>query len=151
MELKYLIIHCTATREGMEVSSDKLRKMHTAPISQGGRGWKQVGYTDMIHLNGTVERLVKNNEDGVVDPREVTNGAKGYNSTSRHIVYVGGLDATGKPKDTRTSSQLKSLRKYVADFKLKHPTVKIIGHRDVNKNKACPCFDVAKWMKEEKL
>ena len=44
----------------------------------------------MIHLDGRVERLVNNNEDANVDPWEITNGAKGYNSVSRHIVYVGG-------------------------------------------------------------
>ena len=99
--LKYLVIHCTATPEGRPVSSDEIRHWHTAPLSKGGRGWKQVGYTDMIHLDGKIERLVDNNEDITVDPWEVTNGAKGYNSMSRHIVYVGGLATDGKtPKDT---------------------------------------------------
>ena len=82
-KLKYLVIHCTATPEGREVSSAEIRRWHTSPASQGGRGWKQVGYTDLFHLNGGVERLVDNNEDAQVDPWEVTNGAKGYNSVSR--------------------------------------------------------------------
>ncbi len=47
------------------------------PVTKGGRGWKQVGYTDLFHLNGGVERLVNNNEDANVDPWEVTNGASG--------------------------------------------------------------------------
>ena len=101
-KLKYLVIHCTATPEGREVSSADIRKWHTSPVAQGGRGWKQVGYTDLFHLNGGVERLVENNEDAQVDPWEVTNGAKGYNSVSRHIVYAGGVEKDGKtPKDTR--------------------------------------------------
>ena len=91
-KLKYLVIHCTATPEGREVSSADIRKWHTSPVAQGGRGWKQVGYTDLFHLNGGVERLVENNEDAQVDPWEVTNGAKGYNSVSRHIVYAGGVE-----------------------------------------------------------
>ena len=83
-------------------------------LPQGGRGWKQVGYTDLFHLNGGVERLVENNEDAQVDPWEVTNGAKGYNSVSRHIVYAGGVEKDGKtPKDTRTGCQKKALEKYV--------------------------------------
>ena len=105
--LKLLVIHCTATPAGREVSADDIRRWHTSPLHKGGRGWSQVGYTDMIHLDGTVERLVANNEDDVVDPWEVTNGAKGHNSTARHIVYVGGVDIDGKtPKDTRTTKQL---------------------------------------------
>ena len=82
-KLKYLVIHCTATPEGREVSGAEIRAWHTNPVSKGGRGWKQVGYTDLFHLNGGVERLVNNNEDANVDPWEVTNGVAGYNSVSR--------------------------------------------------------------------
>lgn len=116
-ELKYLVIHCTATPEGREVTAADIRRWHTSPLSQGGRGWRQVGYTDIIHLDGKVERLVDNNEDANVDTWEVTNGAKGYNSVSRHIVYSGGMtrDMT-KAKDTRTQAQRDAMRDYVIDF-----------------------------------
>lgn len=147
--LEYLVIHCTATPEGREVSSSEIRRWHTSPVSQGGRGWKQVGYTDMIHLDGRVERLVPNNEDANVDPWEITNGAKGYNAISRHVVYVGGVDANDvkKARDTRTPAQKEALKRYVLDFHKRFPKVKIIGHREVAK-KACPSFDVQKWLKE---
>lgn len=147
--LQYLVIHCTGTPEGREVSADAIRHWHTDPESKGGRGWKQVGYTDMIHLDGRVERLVKNNEDTQVDPWEITNGAKGYNAISRHIVYVGGVDANDVKKaiDTRTPAQKEALKRYVLDFHKRFPKVKIIGHREVA-NKACPSFDVQKWLKE---
>lgn len=147
--LKYLVIHCTATREGREVSSNEIRHWHTDPVSKGGRGWKQVGYTDMIHLDGRVERLVKNNEDEWVDPWEITNGVAGYNSASRHVVYVGGYAADGQTvKDTRTSAQGAALEKYVREFHRRHPRVKIVGHNELAA-KACPCFDVQKWLKEK--
>lgn len=147
-QLLYLVLHCTATPEGREVSSSEIRHWHTDPEPKG-RGWKQVGYTDMIHLDGNVERLVNNNEDAWVDPWEITNGAKGYNSVSRHVVYVGGVDANNrkKAKDTRTAAQKEALKKYVLDFHKKFPRVKIIGHYQVA-NKACPSFDVPKWLKE---
>lgn len=145
-KLQYLVIHCTATPEGREVSAADIRRLHTSPPPVG-RGWKQVGYTDMIHLDGRVERLVNNNEDANVDPWEITNGAKGYNSVSRHIVYVGGVDATNvkKAKDTRTEAQKEAMKKYVLDFHKRFPRVKIIGHRDVAA-KACPSFDVEVWL-----
>jgi hypothetical protein len=147
-ELKYLVIHCTATREGREVSAAEIRRWHTSPVSAGGRGWKQVGYTDLVHLNGSVERLVANNEDAWVDDWEITNGAKGYNSVSRHVVYAGGVAADGKTaKDTRTTAQKAALEKYVKDFHAAHPKVKIIGHNQVAA-KACPSFDVQAWLRE---
>ena len=104
--------------------------------------------TDLIHLNGEIERLVDNNEDANVDPWEITNGAKGYNSISRHVVYVGGVVADGKTtKDTRTKAQRAAMESYVKEFHRKHPNVRIIGHREVDA-KDCPSFDVQVWLKE---
>ena len=144
--LKYLVIHCTATPEGREVTGAEIRRMHCSPVSAGGRGLKQVGYTDIIRLDGTVERLVDNNEDANVDPWEITNGAKGYNSVSRHVVYAGGCDRSMNPKDTRTPAQRKAMEAYVKDFHRRFPDVRIIGHNEVAA-KACPSFDVQKWLK----
>ena len=127
-KLKQLVIHCTATPEGREVSADEIRRWHCAPLSEGGRGWRQVGYTDLIHLDGTVERLVDNNEDDVVDPWEITNGAAGHNSVSRHIVYAGGVAAD------------------VRDFHRRFPSARIVGHNELAA-KACPSFDVQRWLK----
>lgn len=143
-KLQYLVIHCTATPEGREVSAADIRRWHTSPAPVG-RGWKQVGYTDLFHLDGRVERLVANNEDANVDPWEITNGAADYNSISRHIVYAGGCDAGMKPKDTRTAAQKEALRKYVLDFHARHPAVKIVGHNQLAA-KACPSFDVEGWL-----
>ena len=145
--LRYLVIHCTATPEGREVTSAEIRHWHCDPKPRGN-GWKQVGYTDMFHLNGGVERLVGNNEDAEVDPWEVTNGAAGYNSVSRHVVYVGGTDRDGNPKDTRTPEQRKAMERYVRNFHRKHPGVRIVGHRELNPSKACPSFPVQKWLLE---
>lgn len=146
-ELKYLVLHCTATPEGREVSAAAIRQMHLSPVSAGGRGWKQVGYTDIIHLDGKVERLVDNNEDAWVDDWEITNGAKGYNSVSRHVVYSGGMTRDMKsPKDTRTAAQRTAMERYVRDFHRRHPNVRIIGHNEVAA-KACPSFDVQQWLR----
>lgn len=146
-QLQRLVLHCTATPEGREVTSNDIRAWHTNPVSKGGRGWKQVGYTDMIHLDGRVERLVQNNEDANVDSWEITNGAQGYNSTSRHVVYAGGVAKDGKtPKDTRTPAQLKAMESYVKDFHRRFPGVRIVGHNELAA-KACPSFDVQAWLR----
>lgn len=149
-QLKRLVIHCTATREGREVTGAEIRHWHCDPVAKGGRGWKQVGYSDLIHLNGGVENLVKYNEDDIVEPWEVTNGAAGYNGTSRHVVYVGGLASDGKTaRDTRTPAQKEALKKYVRAFIRQHPGAEVVGHRDLpGVRKACPSFDVKTWLKE---
>jgi len=145
-EIEYLVIHCTATPEGREVTSEDIRRWHTAPPPQG-RGWNQIGYTDLFHINGGVERMVDNNEDDIIDPWEITNGAAGFNSVSRHIVYAGGMNSdNSSPKDTRTQMQKEAMKKYVLAFARKFPNAKIVGHRDLDRGKACPSFDVEQWL-----
>ena len=143
-KLQLLIIHCTATPEGRPITSATIRRWHTAPKPQGN-GWKQVGYSEMIHLNGTIETLVNYNDNDIVDAWEITNGAAGVNSIARHIVYVGGTDANGKAKDTRTVDQLKALEMYVKAHTTLQPQWKIAGHYHFAA-KACPSFNVEKWL-----
>jgi hypothetical protein len=103
---------------------------------------------DLIHLDGSIERLVDNNEDGNVDPWEITNGARGYNSISRHIVYSGGVGSDGKtPKDTRTAAQKQAMAGYVKEFHSRFPGVRIVGHNELAA-KACPSFNVQTWLRE---
>lgn len=147
-KIKFLIIHCTATPEGREVSAMQIRKMHTSPPPEG-RGWKQVGYADMIHLDGMLENLVPHDENEIVDPWEITNGATGLNNCSRHVVYVGGTDNTQRnaPKDTRTKKQEYTMQEYVRFFLKYHPACQVAGHYQFAP-KACPSFDVPKWLQE---
>jgi N-acetylmuramoyl-L-alanine amidase len=146
-QLSYLVIHCTATPEGRQVSANDIRRWHTSPTSQGGRGWRQVGYSDMIHLSGAVENLVPYNNDDIVDSWEITNEASGINSISRHIVYVGGVAADGEtPKDTRTTTQRVTMSVYVREMIKNHSNIKIAGHNQFAK-KACPSFDVPQWLR----
>ena len=140
-ELKYLIIHCTATKEGKDITGEDIRRFHTSPPPQG-RGWNQVGYSELIRLDGTVETLVNYNEDNWVQAGEITNGAKEYNSCSRHICYVGGVDKDMKPNNTMTTDQYEAIEAYIKRFLYLHPTAIVIGHNMVTNAKACPSFDV---------
>ena len=145
--LEYLIIHCTATQEGREITREWIEKVHLV-----GRGWSQVGYSELIHLDGTIETLVEYNDDDFVDRWEVTNGVRKMNSKSRHIVYAGGVTAKRvngkyKAKDTRTQAQKDALEMYVKAHTTLQPQWKIAGHYHFA-TKACPSFDVEAWLKE---
>ena len=175
-KIKYLVLHCTATRAGQNISSDQIRQWHLGPCKNAdgtvrymgkdyaaisglppekiggisiyklaGRGWRQVGYSDMIHLDGRIENLVPYNNDDIVDPWEITNGQPGINSISRHVVYVGGLSADGtQPEDTRTEMQRAVLLGYVKKTIELYPSIKVAGHNQFEK-KACPSFSVVQW------
>lgn len=146
--LEYLVLHCSATPEGREVSGAEIRRWHTDP-KPAGRGWGQVGYRRLYHINGGVEELVANNDDKWVDNWEITNGVAGKNSVCQHWCIIGGMTEDMKrPKDTRSPMQRESLRRDVLAFHRRFPSVKIVGHNYFDGGKACPSFDVQKWLKE---
>ncbi len=145
-KLEYLVIHCTATPEGREVTSEEINRWHTNPKSKGGRGWSRVGYSELIHLDGTIETLIDYDDNNFVEPWEISNGARGINSKSRHIVYAGGTDKNGKPKDTRTKAQKEALEMYVKAHTTIQTQWKVAGHNQFAA-KACPSFDTVKWCK----
>lgn len=141
---KYLVIHCTATQEGMPVTPEMVKAWHTLPPPRG-RGWNQVGYSKLILLSGLVHSFVNENEDEFVDTFEITNGVAGINSVSMHICYVGGLDKYLNPQDTRTEEQKAVMKRVVLEILAKWPDLKVAGHYHFA-NKACPSFNVEKWL-----
>ena len=92
------------------------------------------GYHFIIKADGEVINLLS--------IESISNGVQGFNSVSINISYIGGIDASGKPKDTRTPHQKESLLKLLKTLKKSFPNAKIQGHRDFpNVKKACPSFD----------
>ena len=54
---------------------------------------------------------------------------------------MGGRNANGEFADTRTPAQKQALLLVLAHLKLQYPNAQIVGHRELNKGKVCPCFD----------
>ena len=134
MRITKIILHCSATPEGKNFTVDDIRRWHTTPVAKGGRGWKDIGYHYVIHLDGSVH---KGRPEGTVGAH-----CKGQNNCSVGICYVGGLASDGKtPKDTRTQAQKVSLRRLVEQLRERYPEATVHGHKEFAA-KACPCFDV---------
>lgn len=142
--IKRIFIHCTATREGQDVDVPTIRGWHKA------QGWSDIGYHFVIRLDGTIERGR--------DESKVGSHAKGYNTGSIALVYVGGLDKQGKAKDTRTPAQIEAMVTLVRALTAAYPNAEVLGHRDISPDtdgdgvvephewlKSCPCFDVRQW------
>lgn len=126
-KIDLIIVHCTATPRGRDVSAAEVDRWHR------GRGWQEIGYHYLIRLDGTVE---------AGRPVE-TPGAHcaGHNATSLGVCYVGGVERDGRtPADTRTQAQRLALRRLLRMLKRRFPAARIRGHRDFAA-KACPCFD----------
>ena len=128
-----IILHCTATPEGREVSLQEIHDWHTQ------RGFKGIGYHYVIHLDGTIE---------AARPLYMIGAhCLDHNAHSIGISYVGGVVGKDKPKDTRTPAQKQQIWNLVLYLLRYFSTATVHGHYEYA-NKACPCFNVQKEWKE---
>lgn len=127
MKVNKIIVHCSATPEGKNITIDDIDRWHKQ------NGWKKVGYHYVIHLDGSIHKGRAEDEVGA--------HCVGHNSNSIGVCYIGGLCKDGKTsKDTRTDAQKQSLLELLQALKAKYPNATIHGHREFAA-KDCPCFD----------
>jgi N-acetylmuramoyl-L-alanine amidase len=121
-----IIIHCSATKEGNNVTAATIDQWHK------DRGWRGIGYHYVVALDGTIEYGRSIYETGA--------HVKNHNEDSIGICYVGGLGSSMEAKDTRTPEQKESLLLLLKTLKKMHPNAAIHGHNEFSA-KACPCFN----------
>lgn len=135
-----------------ELPTEKIAGLDIRKYAGSGRGWKVCGYADLIDRTGTLINITPYNFDDVIDSAEVTNGATGYNSNSRHVVLAGGWSKDGKnktgkglkPEDLYTPEQLNELEKYIRMQLEIVPDLIVCGHCNLS-SKSCPNFDVKQF------
>ena len=130
-KIERIFVHCTAGSQ--KTTLKQLENEFKA------KGWKSPGYHYVVFPDGKVEQML--------DESKVSNGVKGYNSTSINVAYVGGVDSKLKPIDNRTEAQKDALITLLSGLRERYPDAHIMGHRDVwgkdpkKWQKWCPCFD----------
>ena len=142
-KINYLVVHCSATREGYALTPEALEAEHRR------RGFRGTGYHYYIRRDGNVLGTRSLELPGA--------HVKGHNRYSVGICYEGGLDSLGNPKDTRTPEQRSALRLLVYQLLKQFPNARVCGHRDLSPDldgdgtveprewvKQCPCFEVSK-------
>jgi len=126
-----IVIHCSAVRPGQRSSAKDIDNWHHDRGFQNG-----IGYHYVVRRDGSIEPG---------RPLEMIGAhVVGHNRHSIGICYEGGLNSAGEPEDTRTPEQKVTLRKLLEELHRKFPKALIVGHRDLNPGKRCPCFDVVK-------
>ena len=133
MNITKIIIHCSATPEGRDVSKDTIKQWHL------DRGWSDIGYHYVIDIKGNLKEGRSLDRQGA--------HVRGHNKNSIGICYVGGCDTNMKPKDTRTEAQRGVLRALLMDLMDKYPNATIHGHNEFS-SKACPSFNVQEEYKD---
>ena len=126
--IKLLVVHCSDTKDGENLTALDLHKMHL------NFGWDGIGYHKVINRSGKIEN----------GRPEYWIGArvKGKNSISLGVCLIGRYKFTQK--------QFISLERVLRKWKSLYPKAKIVGHSDTgNTNKTCPNFDVKTWIEDK--
>ena len=122
-KINYIVVHCSATREGCTLTSEALEAEHRR------RGFRTTGYHYYIRRDGTVLGTRSLELPGA--------HCRGHNKYSIGICYEGGLDAWGNPKDTRNAR--------VCGHRDLSPDLDGDGTVEPWEwVKQCPCFEVSK-------
>lgn len=129
--IKYIVVHCAATKPNQNIGVKEIDRWHKQ------RGWAGCGYHFVIRRDGTRETGRKLSKIGA--------HVRGHNRESIGICLAGGLNKQGKAEENFTKAQYKRLRKLLDELEKQFVNANIIGHRDLDPMKACPCFDVASW------
>lgn len=142
MEVKKIVIHCSATPPESDIGRKEINDMHLK------RGFRMIGYHNVVRRNGIVEAGRPLDDDNILEEDEVGAHAKGFNRESISICIVGGIDSFKhkRPIFNFTHTQMLITHGLISEYKKRWPHAEVIGHRDLpGVTKACPCFDVRSW------
>lgn len=143
-QLTEAVVHCSATRPDWMADApiidkrDEITLWHTTPKPKG-RGWSDNAYHFILDRDGSwiaarpIERVGAH--------------VKGHNATTIGICLIGGhgSSANDDPLDHFRPEQLAGLRELLDHIKDKYSVTKVTGHNDYA-NKACPGFNVQRWL-----
>lgn len=161
MQIKKIVIHCSATANGKPLTNFKdIHAPQRIDQMHAERGFKRseehrqrfnshlksIGYHFILDVYGAIETGRSPNEMGA--------HVKGHNQDSLGICLVG--------TDKFTKSQWQGLKNLILELKKTYPHAEIIGHRDLSPDldgdgiiephewvKLCPCFEVKTWLESD--
>ena len=125
-----IIVHCSAVRPDQTSSAEQIGNWH-----KKDNHWKAIGYHYVIRRNGEIE---EGRPEGQIGAHCLH-----HNAHSIGVCYEGGYDARGQPADTRTEAQKAAMRTLLEQLHERYPRALIVGHRDLDPTRDCPCFDAA--------
>ncbi|MCK5505822.1 MAG: N-acetylmuramoyl-L-alanine amidase [Thermodesulfovibrionia bacterium] len=141
-----LVIHCSATPEGVDFDVEDIDQWHKA------KGWNGCGYHKVFLLDGTVQLGRPYSRRGA--------HVLGNNINTIGWCMIGGVDHEGNVKNTFTEQQFDSVFAEIQkDRHILRGLVRICGHRDYSPDlngdglitpnefmKGCPSWDVQRQL-----
>jgi len=141
-QITEIIIHCAATRpnwmegKSVEEKRDEIKRWHVQD-----NGWSDIGYHYVIDRSGRVAPGRSLDQAGA--------HTLGHNAESIGVCLIGGHGSSANDAfdANYTSEQDQALRVLINELKVRFPgIVKVSGHNDYTKAKACPGFQVSRWL-----
>lgn len=145
-KIKRIVVHCTAGYGSIQSIKNYWFKV---------LGWKTGGYHIVVDKRGAINILYPFSK--------VVNGVRGFNTSSIHISYVGGVEKNNYKVATDTRTKLQKIKieqainmalDWIAANGGDVTKVEILGHRDLSPDtnhngiiesweriKECPSFD----------
>jgi hypothetical protein len=135
-----IFVHCSATQPEWMEDSPLSSKVEEISRWHKQRGFNRIGYHWVIDRNGEISKGRAENEAGA--------HVKNHNTGSIGICLIGGFGSNeNDPFDENfTVEQDMALRNLIDDIKTRTKITKIRGHNEVAA-KACPGFNVSRWLK----
>jgi len=143
-QITLIVLHCSCSRIDRRYTFEQCRRDHMLH-----NRWKDIGYHYYVELDGS---LRKGRDESMMGAH-----VKHHNAHSIGVCYEGGLDAQGRPADTRTEAQKVTLLRLIKALRQRYPKALVVGHRDLSPDlngdghitpnewvKECPCLDAVR-------
>ncbi len=133
-KINKIVVHCSYTPPSMDIGVDTIIDWHVYE-----NGWDDIGYHYVITRDGKIEagRPVK------VPGAHV----RGHNADSIGICLIGGMTEDKQSADSNFSHwQWDALSELLNKLEVSYGKLDVVGHRDLDSSKECPCFDVQAWV-----
>lgn len=128
-----IVLHCSASRPSADTQAKDIDRQHRK------QGWLKIGYHFVITRDGVLQTGRSLDEVGA--------HVAGFNHRSIGICLAGGVKESDgvTPENNFTPAQWTVLSVLLAELRESYPTAKVVGHYELNPNKACPSFDVSEY------
>jgi len=135
-EISQIVVHCSYTPPSMDIGAETIRDWHV-----DDNGWDDIGYHYVITRNGEIE---PGRPVGIAGAH-----VRGHNDHTIGVCLIGGMtEDDDEPESNFTHWQWDALDVLLHQLEAKLGRLDVVGHRDLDPSKDCPCFNVQAWRDE---
>lgn len=133
-DIHTIVVHCLQTPVQRADSAEDVHKWHK------DKGWSGIGYHYVIQADGTLQIGRDIDKQGAHVYK--------HNKGTIGVAMAGGMDWDGNiVENSFTKDTLMVLDDMLRKLMCMYPDAKVVGHRELDPNRACPCMDIPEFIK----